>query len=120
MRRPLLALGFAATLLIGGAMLLLIARPTSVTVRNDSAETLSEVSVTVQERRIEFPDLAPGVSARRWFRNTGADGQYSFVARRTDGTEIRQDEGYITSTTLFGSAEFKITPSGDVTFADGF
>jgi len=120
MRKALLAIGLGFALLIGGAVALLFASPTSVTVRNDSSQPITAVSVTVQGRRLDFPDLAPGHSARRWFRNTGADDHYSLVAHRSDGTQIQRDEGYITSGSFYGAAQFTITPSGDVTFTEDY
>ena len=105
MRRALLVLGFGLALLIGGAVVLLFASPTSVTVRNDSSQTITAVSVTVQGRRLDFPDLTPGHSARRWFHNTGADDHYSFVA--TVATEHRFSE---TRATLRAAA-FMAQPS---------
>ncbi|MGB8167362.1 MAG: hypothetical protein WCF18_07705 [Chthoniobacteraceae bacterium] len=120
MRKALLALGLGLALLIGGAFVLLLVSPTSVTVRNDSSQTITTVSVTVQGRTLNFPNLPPGDSARRWFHNTGADGHYSLVAHRSDGTQIQRDEGYITSGSFYGSAQFTITPSGDVTFTEDY
>jgi hypothetical protein len=120
MRRTLLALGLGLALLIGGAVVLLFASPTSVTIRNDSGQTITAVSVTVHGRRLEFPDLTPGRSARRWFHNTGADDHYSFAARRSDGTSIQRDEGYITSGSFYGAAQFTIMPSDDVTFTEDY
>ncbi len=120
MRRTLLALGLGLALLIGGAVVLLLVSPTSVTIRNNSGETIASVSVTVQGRRLDFPNLAPGRSARRWFHNSGADAHYTFVARRSDGTQIQREEGYITSGSFYGSAQFTITPSGDVTFTEDY
>lgn len=118
MRRALL--GLIVLLIIGVAILLLFGSPTSVTIRNDSAHTISSVSVTVQGHRLSFPDLPPGRTARRWFLNTGADDHYSLAARRSDGTVIQRDEGYITSGSFYGAAQFTITPSNDVTFTEDY
>lgn len=120
MRRALLALGLVVALLVGGAIVLGFVSPTSVTVRNDSRQTITAVSVRVQGRRLDFNDIPSGHNVRRWFRNTGADDHYSLAARRSDGTAIQRDEGYITSGSFYGSAQFTVTPSGDVTFTEHY
>lgn len=120
MRKTLIIIGIALALFFSGAIYLLVACPTSVTVRNDSRQSLAGVSVTVQGRRLDFPDLAAGLSARRWFHNKGPDGHFSLLARRSDGTQISAEEGYITSGDFYGSAHFTITSDGDVTFAQDY
>lgn len=120
MRRTvtIFALGLAS--LVGGAILVLFVSPASVVVRNDSDQTVTGISVAVQEHTLNFPDLAPGHSARRWFRNAGPDGNYSLIARRSDGTQIREEEGYITGGGFYSAAQFTIEPSGNVAFTENY
>jgi hypothetical protein len=118
MRRTLTILGLGSALLIGAPVLLLFASPTFITVRNDSGNSVTGISVTVQGRTLGFPDLSPGDSARRWIRNTGADDHFALVARRNGGAQIRAEEGYITSGTFYSAVQFIITPSGTVVFTE--
>jgi len=120
MRSTLITVAIVLAVIISGAVFLFFASPVSVTVRNDSKQTITAISAAVQGRELDFPDLAPGRSARRWFHNTGRDDHYFFRARRSDGTQIQQDEGYITSGSFYGSAQFTITPSGDVAFTEDY
>lgn len=114
-RAPLLSL--VTCVLIGTLGLILFTRPACVTIHNDSTEVITGISVTVQGRKLAYPDLPPGSSARRWFRNTGRDSHYTLAAARGHGTLIQTDEGYITSGTFYTSAQFRITPS-HVTFTE--
>jgi hypothetical protein len=98
----------------------MFASPVSVTVRNDSGQIIAGISVTAQDRRLDFPYLPPGGSARRWFRNTGRDGDYILSALRGDGTRIEAEDGYMTSGSFYGSAEFTVGTIGEVTFSESY
>lgn len=121
-RKTLVSVGIVLALLIGVVVVLVIFSPCliSVTVRNDSEQTITAVSVTVQGRKLDFEDIAPGRSERRWFRNIGGDDHYTFAAKRSDGTSIQASGGYITGGYFCGWAQFTIASSGDVAFAENY
>lgn len=94
--------------------------PIVVTVQNDSDQILAAISVSVQDRVLSFPDLTPGRSASRWFHNTGADDHYSLSAALQDGVSIKAEEGYITSGSFYGTAQFNVMSSGMVAFTESY
>ena len=118
MRKTLKAFGILTALLFVCVITFAFVDPIVVTVRNDSDQTLAAISIRAQDRLLSFPDLPSGHSASRWFHNTGADDHYSLSAVLQDGTSVKAEEGYITSGSFYGTAQFNVMSSGLVAFTE--
>ena len=109
-----------ASVFIASVIAFAFVSPVIVTVRNDSDQPLDAISVRVQNRVLNFPELPPGSAASRWFHNTGADSSYLLSAVRKDGVSLAEEAGYVTSGSFRGAARFTVVSSGKVTFSEAY
>jgi hypothetical protein len=105
---------------LGSAVYLFTSCPVRVSVRNETNQRVTGITVDIQRQRLAFPDLQPGEVHKLYFHNTGLDSHYVLTARLSDGTPISKADGYITSGFLCGRIDFSLERSGSVIFKETY
>ena len=97
MKKWILTITAALAVLLFGLLLIVVLQPIRILVENKSSTSRSSISVSLNERVLQFDDLAPGAKDSLWFFYNGGDSGYAVSATKANGVEISYIDGYLTS-----------------------